>query len=87
MAKVLNYHKVGGVPEDARYVGRGSKWGNPFHIGKDGDRDQVLEKYERWLMRNASLLHALTELRDKDLVCYCAPQACHADLLLRLANE
>ncbi len=26
------------------YIGRGSKWGNPFHIGKDGNRKEVIDK-------------------------------------------
>jgi hypothetical protein len=84
---VLNWRTEGGVPEGAVYVGRGSKWGNPFMIGKDGNRETVILKYKLWLRRQASLLEALGELRGKDLVCYCAPKSCHADHLLELANE
>jgi hypothetical protein len=63
-----------------------SKWGNPFRIGIDGDRPAVIVKYERWLRNQHHLLRALDELRGHDLLCFCAPKACHGDLLLRLAN-
>ena len=82
---VLNKHHAG-VPADAVYIGRGSKWGNPFRIGSDGDRAAVIAKYERWLADQHYLLRAIDELRGRDLVCFRAPRACHGDLLLRLAN-
>jgi Domain of unknown function (DUF4326) len=85
MCKVLN-KKVAGIPSGAVYIGRGSKWGNPFHIGADGDRAMVVTKHEQWLHGQTHLLRALDELRGKDLVCFCAPAACHGDLLVRLAN-
>lgn len=84
MAKVLN--KRDGAAAGGVYCGRGSKWGNPFRIGEHGDRDEVIARHERWLADQHGLLHALDELRGKDLVCFCAPQRCHADLLLKLAN-
>lgn len=86
MPEVLNYHHVGGVPEGAKYIGRGSKWGNRFVIGKDGDRDLVILKHKLWLPRQLDLMNALGELRGKDLVCFCKPEACHGDILLELAN-
>jgi hypothetical protein len=85
MCRVLNKHEVG-VPAGAIYFGRGSKWGNPFRIGPDGDRAAVIAKYARWLRDQHHLLRALDELRGRDLVCWCAPLACHGDLLLWLAN-
>ena len=75
------------IPEGAVYVGRPSKWGNAFVIGKDGSRDEVIAKYSAWLNDQPQLLLALWELEGKDLVCWCAPQACHADVLLRRANR
>jgi hypothetical protein len=60
--------------------------GNPFRIGVDGDRATVIVKHARWLRDQHHLLRALDELRDKDLLCFCAPAACHGDLLLLLAN-
>jgi hypothetical protein len=71
---------------EAVYIGRGSKWGNPFRIGADGDRATVIAKHQSWLRDQHHLLGALDELRGCDLVCFCAPQACHGDLLLWLAN-
>jgi hypothetical protein len=69
------------------YIGRPSKWGNPFVIGKDGTRDEVIRKYEAWLQTQPSLLVALPELRGKVLGCWCAPRACHGDVLARLTES
>ena len=86
MPKVLN-RKVSGVPKGAVYVGRPSKWGNPFVIGKHGTRDEVVAKCRVHLLGNRELMAALPELRGKDLVCWCAPCACHGDVLVELANS
>lgn len=69
------------------YIGRPSKWGNPFEIGKDGTRKEVIEKYEKWLRSNQKLMNDLHELRGKVLGCWCKPHACHGDVLVRLANS
>ena len=74
MCRVLNKHHAG-VPAGAVYIGRGSKWGNPFRIGPDGDRAAVIAKYERWLADQHQLLRALDELRGRDLVCWCRGRA------------
>ena len=85
--KVLNKRRDQ-IPFDAVYVGRPSRWGNPFVIGRDGTREDVLRKYEEFLTSQPGLIRAIRrELRGKDLVCWCAPAACHADILLRIANE
>jgi hypothetical protein len=68
------------------YIGRPSKWGNPFEIGKDGDRETVIRKYREWVVTQPHLMAALPELRGKVLGCWCAPQACHGDVLVSLAN-
>jgi len=50
MCKVLNARQVGQRPAPDRiYVGRPSKWGNPFVIGRDGSRDEVIAKYRAWI--------------------------------------
>lgn len=85
MCRVLN-KRWAARTANAIYIGRGSKWGNPFRIGADGDRATVIAKHECWLRGQHHLLRALDELRGRDLVCFCAPAACHGDLLLRLAN-
>lgn len=68
------------------YIGRPSKWGNPFEIGKDGTRKEVIEKYAAWIKTQPHLLNDLHELRGKILGCWCSPSACHGDVLAKLAN-
>jgi hypothetical protein len=85
MCRVLNKHGAG-VPAEAIYIARGSKWGNPFRIGAHGDRAAVITKHESWLRDQHHLLRALDELRGSDPVCFRAPLACHGDLLLWLAG-
>ncbi len=74
------------------YIGRNpkwmapSKWGNPFVVGKHGARGECIALYEDWLRQNEALIAALDELRGLVLGCWCAPRACHGDLLLVLAN-
>ncbi|KKL75362.1 hypothetical protein LCGC14_2055700 [marine sediment metagenome] len=84
--KVLHRNSIG-VPRDAVYVGRPTKWGNPYLIGRDGTRKAVIWKYQLWLEGNEDLLAALPELRGKTLTCWCAPRACHADILLEKSND
>ncbi len=70
------------------YIGRPGPWGNPFVIGKDGTRAEVIVKYERWIRARPYLMkRAQKELRGKVLGCWCAPQSCHGDVLVRIANE
>lgn len=68
------------------YIGRGSKWGNPFVIGKDGSRADVIAKYCDYIAKRPDLLGAMHELRGKVIACWCAPQACHGDVLAELAD-
>lgn len=75
------------APEDAVYIGRGSSFGNPFIIGQHGDRDEVCDKFEVFLLANPDLTKKVKrELKGKDLVCFCAPKRCHGDILLKVAN-
>ena len=69
------------------YIGRGSKWGNPFMIGRDGSRKQVIDKYREYINKKPELLECLNELKGKRLGCYCKPLACHGDVLVELADE
>jgi hypothetical protein len=70
------------------YIGRPSKFGNPFVIGTHGDRAQVIAKFEAYIRARPALMAAAkAELKGKDLVCWCAPLACHGDVLSRIANE
>ena len=68
------------------YIGRPSKWGNPFIIGRDGDRATVVEKYRAWLWDEIKAGRVteeqLLELSGKTLECFCSPQQCHGDVLI-----
>ncbi len=69
------------------YIGRPSKWGNPYKVGRDGTREQVIERYEHWLRAQPQLVADLHALTGKTLGCWCAPRACHGEILARLADE
>lgn len=83
MCTVVNKYKE----EYDVYIGRGSKWGNPFVIGKDGTREEVIEKYRLWLWEQIKDGHILKEdllkLDNQRLGCFCKPQACHGDVIAR----
>ena len=82
------YHRRRNPPPDAVYVGRPSRWGNPFVIGRDGTREEALAKFRSYAVeRMASEPRWLEPLAGKDLTCWCAPQACHGDVLMELANQ
>ena len=78
-------------------IDRRTGWGNPFLIGKDGNREEVLQKYESWLrgtgfkgfrpVQRRYILTHLEELRGKVLGCWCAPNRCHGDILHELLDE
>ena len=86
MPKVLN-KKLHGVPPGAVYIGRPSIWGNPFVIGKDGTRDEVIAKYEAYIRSRPDLLAQLPSLAGRSVSCWCWPLRCHGDVLVRMANE
>ena len=71
------------------YIGRPSEWGNPYVIGPDGTREEVIDKYERYLkiFRPDLIIRAKVELKDKRLGCFCKPLPCHGDILAEIANE
>lgn len=63
------------------HIGRPSVWGNPYKIGQDGDRAEVLGKFRRYLERNPQLVErARRELKGRVLGCYCKPAPCHGDI-------
>lgn len=68
------------------YIGRPSAWGNPFKIGRDGTRDEVIAKYEEWIVENHKLMSRIYTLKGKTLGCWCKPSACHGDVLAKLAE-
>lgn len=83
----IHNRKNVGIPSGAVYVGRGSPFGNPFKI-VGGRRDKCLVKYREWLLTQPELISRIKqELKGKDLVCYCAPLLCHAEILRGIAND
>ena len=69
------------------YIGRPSKFGNPFTIGKDGSREEVIRKYREWVVTQPHLMDSLHELRGKVIACWCSPLPCHGDVLAELADK
>ncbi len=75
------------------YVGRGSRWGNPYSHKEGtlaehvvGSRTEAIQKFEEYLLSNEELMGSLEELRGKTLGCWCKPKSCHGDILIRYAN-
>jgi hypothetical protein len=64
---------------------------NPYHIGKDGDRFEVIEKYKKYfyerLVSDHSFYLAVRSLKGKTLGCYCKPQPCHGDIIAEYLND
>lgn len=90
--RVLNRHWIHiadlEFPENNINIGRPTKFGNPFKIGPGCTRAEAIERFEAWIQTQPELLAAAKrELKGKNLLCYCAPQACHGDVLLRIANS
>ncbi len=73
------------------YIGRGSMFGNPFHIGKDGNRMEVIEKYRvyfnRRVLEDRRFQEEVLKLRGKVLGCYCKPLACHGDVIIKYLKK
>lgn len=74
-------------PPGSVYVGRPTKWGNPFRISSSCPRALAITQYRSWLLEAISRSSLnINELKGKHLVCWCSPLPCHADILLELAN-
>jgi hypothetical protein len=74
------------------YIGRPSKWGNPFVVGRDGARGECVEKFRTWIHTQPHLLASLVGLRGKTLGCWCKTRkdpnrACHGDVLAEMADK
>lgn len=79
--RVYNKHH-GNAPPGAKYIGRGSPYGNPFIIGVHGTREEVVKRFECEILPTLDV----SALRGCDLVCFCKPKACHGDSILKKAN-
>jgi hypothetical protein len=76
------------------YIGRPSKWGNPFSHKADTRAkftvptiEEAISNYEGWLRQQPELMNSLGELKGKVLGCWCKPGPCHGDVLAKLADE
>ncbi len=100
--KYLNERGISNIDEwlskqDTLYIGRNmsfypvfknltkSKWNNPFSVKKYG-RDECLKMYENYI-KESPLYDRLHELKNKELGCWCKPEGCHGDILIKLYNE
>lgn len=86
------------MPENTIYVGRPSKWGNPFTVKVYGTNAYAVQCFRQWLLgeyfqqqyseRRQWILDHIQELKGKNLACWCNPdESCHANVLLELANQ
>lgn len=70
------------------YIGRGSKWGNPFKPKdySNEERNRVCDEFEKWFW-TTNLPNQLYELKGKTLGCFCKPKRCHGDFLVEQVNK
>ncbi len=73
------------------YIGRPSKWGNPFLIGRDGTREEVVEKFIDYFIEQIEVgnikTDELKQLHGKRLGCFCSPKPCHGDIIAHYVEE
>lgn len=98
MCKVIHYKDKDKYSTNSQvYIGRPSKWGNPYTHRvsrtlaqyKVNTRQQAIEAYKEWITNRDGkyLLDYLYELKDKILVCWCKPEDCHGDVLAELVSK
>lgn len=76
--------------DSKRFPEESSTFCNPYKVGKDGDRKEVVKKYRRHLkklMKDEDVLEEMRELKGKNLGCWCKPEICHGDILLEYVNR
>jgi hypothetical protein len=77
------------------YIGRPSKWGNPFsHLDvshakyKVATREESIQKFEEWFLSQPELVEqARKELKGKTLACWCKPLSCHGDIIAKIIDK
>jgi hypothetical protein len=83
--------RKGIVPiNNTRFPYESSIWANPFKITKEMSREECIEKYEQYIRKkiiDEDLQEELLKLKGKNLGCWCKPEACHGDILLKLISE
>lgn len=72
------------------YIGRRTPWGNPFMVGQDGTRAEVIEKFRGYfhqdVLQDPTKRQMLVSLRGKRLGCHCKPMPCHGDVIAEYLN-
>lgn len=92
MPEILNRKDFPGrLPPNTVLVDRKTPFGNPFHLGRDGDRDEVCDKFEAWVWTQPELIRKIREeLRGRHLMCHCVENdryvRCHAETIRKIAN-
>ena len=72
------------------YIGRPGKWGNPFILKNENDREKILVQYFEWINKPEQTqlrTDAKEELKGKILGCWCSPKSCHGNILIDIINE
>lgn len=73
------------------YIGRGTPFGNPYMLGRDGDRQEVIRLYKidfYFKIKNDPVFRAEVEaLRGKKLGCHCHPMPCHGDVIVEYLKQ
>ena len=97
--QVVNVKMAGWDMPDMVYIGRPSPLGNPFRIGRDGTREEVIAKYEKWLKlglhkgcRKINLelerIAGIVKSRGRVfLACWCSPMPCHGDIVKKYVEQ
>lgn len=78
------------MPENTVYVGRPTKWGNPYPVNEHFNREQAFRLYKDFVQKweDELIEDAKKELKGKNLACWCrVGEPCHADVLLEIANK
>lgn len=89
MPAVYSLRRPREIPDGAVRVDRRTKFGNPFKVGIHGKQGECVELFRQWIWRKDQIAlrrQIRAELRGKDLVCWCSPLPCHADVLMEIAN-
>jgi len=70
------------------YIGRPMIFGNPFIIGKDGNREEVVKKFEDYARNSRALMDWISLLHENTILgCWCSPKLCHGDIIIKLWKE
>ena len=85
-----DFHDWNSYPQNT-YIGRtnpylqvpSSIFANPYKI-HNSDRETVLKQYENYIRNSPHLMSKIHELDKKNLGCYCFPQRCHGNILIKI---